>query len=252
MSKSIQVKTDWHPSPNFNDRKFHESRGRAPDMLLLHYTGMVSGVAALDRLCDAAAQVSAHYLVFEDGRIAAMVDEAHRAWHAGVGHWAGETDINSCSVGIEIVNPGHELGYPDFAEAQIDSVIALSREIIERQQIKATRVLAHSDIAPLRKADPGEKFPWDKLAAAKVGHWVPPVELLDGPVLKLGDRGDGVAELQFQLADYGYGIVVDGQYGEVTEAFVTAFQRHFRPAQVDGLADLSTVGTLRLLREARP
>ena len=246
MSKSTQVKTDWRPSPNFNDRK-----DGAADMLLLHYTGMSSGEAALDRLCDASAQVSAHYLVFEDGRVVAMVEEAKRAWHAGVAHWAGETDINSRSIGIEIVNPGHDLGYPAFPDAQIASVIDLSRDIVARHHIKPVRVLAHSDVAPLRKADPGEKFPWDALAAAGVGHWVAPVEALNGPVLKMGDRGDGVAELQFQLADYGYGIVVDGQYGEVTAAFVTAFQRHFRPGLVSGAADFSTVGTLRLLRDAR-
>lgn len=220
-------------------------------MLLLHYTGMVSGAAALDRLCDASAQVSAHYLVFEDGRVVAMVDEAARAWHAGVAHWAGESDINSRSIGIEIVNPGHELGYPDFPPAQIESVIALSQSIIAQWGIQPARVLAHSDVAPSRKADPGEKFPWDRLAAAQVGHWLPPVELLDGPVLKVGDRGAAVSELQFQLADYGYGIVVDGQYGDMTKAVVTAFQRHFRPSLVDGQADLSTVGTLRLLRDAR-
>ena len=246
MLMSIRDKITQRPSPNFNDRQ-----GGPADMLLMHYTGMESGEGALDRLCDAAAQVSAHYLVFEDGRIVSMVDEDKRAWHAGVANWAGEMDINSRSIGIEIVNPGHEFGYPDFPVAQMTAVNALSQDIVARLNIAATRVLAHSDVAPGRKADPGEKFPWAALAGLSVGHWVAPVELINGPVMAMGDRGDNVAELQFQLADYGYGIVVDGQFGAMTAAVVTAFQRHFRPERVDGAADLSTVGTLRLLRDAR-
>lgn len=234
------------PSPNHNERV-----GGAADMLLLHYTGMETGEGALERLCDPAAQVSAHYLVFEDGRIVSMVDEDRRAWHAGVASWGGESDINSRSIGIEIVNPGHELGYPDFPDMQIEAVTVLAADIVGRRNIAAARVLAHSDVAPGRKADPGEKFPWGRLAQAGVGHWVPPIEPLEGPVLGLGDRGDQISELQFQLADFGYGIAVDGCFGEVTANVVTAFQRHFRPAQVDGAADLSTVGTLRLLRDAR-
>lgn len=243
---SILDKIQVQASPNHNERV-----GGAADMLLLHYTGMETGEGALARLCDPAAQVSAHYLVFEDGRIVSMVDEERRAWHAGVASWAGEADINSRSIGIEIVNPGHELGYPDFPDAQIDAVAALSADLVERHSISAPRVLAHSDVAPGRKADPGEKFPWRLLAEAGVGHWVEPVEPIDGPVLNVGDRGDQVAELQYQLADYGYGISVDGWFGDVTAQVVTAFQRHFRPSRVDGAADLSTVGTLRLLRDAR-
>ncbi|MCE7999395.1 MAG: N-acetylmuramoyl-L-alanine amidase [Rhodobiaceae bacterium] len=243
---SILDKIQSVPSPNHNERV-----GGAADMLLLHYTGMETGEGALERLCDPAAQVSAHYLVFEDGRIVCMVDEGRRAWHAGVASWAGEADINSRSIGIEIVNPGHELGYPDFPDAQIEAVTALAGDIVSRRDIAAVRVLAHSDVAPDRKADPGEKFPWGRLAEAGVGHWVPPIEPMEGPVLGLGDRGDQISELQFQLADFGYGIAVDGWFGEVTANVVTAFQRHFRPAQVDGAADLSTVGTLRLLRDAR-
>lgn len=243
---SLQDKIHTQLSPNYNERQ----DGPA-DMLLLHYTGMETGEGALARLCDPEAQVSAHYLVFEDGRIVSMVDETRRAWHAGVASWAGDTDINSRSIGIEIVNPGHDLGYPDFPNVQIDAVTALSADIIQRCGIVGARVLAHSDVAPGRKADPGEKFPWDVLAEAGVGHWVPSVEQLEGPVLSLGDRGDMVTELQFQLADYGYGISVDGWFGDVTAEVVTAFQRHFRPEKVDGVADLSTVGTLRLLRDAR-
>jgi len=241
---SLQDRITHRPSPNYNERQ-----GGPPDILLFHYTGMESGVGALDRLCDEHSQVSAHYLVFEDGSIVSMVEESHRAWHAGVAEWKGVTDINSRSIGIEIVNPGHDLGYPDFPELQIEAVSVLARDIVSRRGLTGFRVLAHSDVAPGRKADPGEKFPWARLAAEGVGHWVAPVELMEGPVLSLGDRGDGVAELQFQLADYGYGIVVDGRYGAGTAAVGTAFQRHFRPDTVDGVGDLSTVATLRLLRD---
>ncbi len=243
---SILDKIQSQPSPNHNERI-----GGPADMLLLHYTGMETGEGALQRLCDPSAQVSAHYLVFEDGRIVSMVDEERRAWHAGVSSWAGDADINSRSIGIEIVNVGHDLGYPDFPSAQIEAVTALAVDIVGRHEIAAARVLGHSDVAPGRKADPGEKFPWAHLAEAGVGHWIEPVDAIEGPVLSLGDRGDQVSELQFQLADYGYGIAVDGWFGDVTADVVTAFQRHFRPTLVDGVADLSTVGTLRLLRDAR-
>lgn len=241
---STRGKIEQRPSPNFNDRQ-----GGPADMLLLHYTGMETGDGALERLCDEAAQVSAHYLVYEDGRIIQMVAEEKRAWHAGVASWMGETDINSRSIGIEIVNPGHDLGYPAFPDAQVLAVTALSKDIVGRHSLLPYRVLGHSDVAPGRKADPGEKFPWDRLAAEGVGLWVPPVELMNGPKLSAGDRGDRVSELQFQLADFGYGIIVDGAFGDQTQAIVTAFQRHFRPALVDGIADVSTVSTLRLLRE---
>jgi N-acetylmuramoyl-L-alanine amidase len=232
------------PSPN------HEERRAPIDMLLLHYTGMETGEAARARLCDANAKVSAHYIVEEDGRVLRLVPEERRAWHAGVASWGGQSDINSCSIGIEIVNGGHDFGYPDFADPQIAAVEALCLDILARHEIAPARVLGHSDVAPERKADPGEKFPWARLAKAGIGHWVAPQDIVDGPVLQRGDRGDTVAELQFQLADYGYGIEVLGVFDAKTEAVVKAFQRHFRPAQVDGIADVSTVATLRLLRDA--
>lgn len=231
------------PSPNFNERP----AGRPVDILLLHYTGMESAEGAASRLCDPAAKVSAHYLVEEDGKITRMVPEHLRAWHAGVGHWAGETDINGCSIGIEIVNGGHDFGCPPYPDAQMDAVEALCLEILSRHPIPARRVLAHSDIAPTRKADPGEWFDWARLARAGIGVWVEPEPLAEGPVLQEGDRGDTVAELQYMLADYGYGLEVLGRYDEATKAVVTAFQRHFRPAKADGVADLSTVATLRRL-----
>ncbi|MEQ8269031.1 MAG: N-acetylmuramoyl-L-alanine amidase [Parvibaculum sp.] len=234
------------PSPNFNERP----AGRAVDMLLLHYTGMESGEAAASRLCDPAAKVSAHYLVEEDGKITRMVPEHLRAWHAGVGHWAGETDINGCSIGIEIVNGGHDFGCPPYPDAQMAAVEALCLDILSRHPIPAWRVLAHSDVAPVRKSDPGEWFDWARLARAGVGVRVDPESFVEGPVLQEGDRGDTVAELQYMLADFGYGLEVLGRYDEATKAVVTAFQRHFRPERVDGVADLSTIATLRRLLEA--
>ena len=237
---------DERLSPNCDERP----AGRAVDILLLHYTGMASTAAALDRLCDPAAKVSAHYLVNESGRITRMVPEQRRAWHAGVGHWAGESDINGCSIGIEIGNGGHDFGSPPYPDIQMAAVEALCRDILTRHPIPRARVLGHSDIAPARKSDPGEWFDWARLARAGIGLWVQPEPLVEGPSLSLGDRGDSVAELQFLLADYGYGLEVLGRYDAATQAVVTAFQRHFRPARVDGVADLSTVATLRRLADA--
>ena len=177
------------PSPNFGERK----DGRRPDMIVLHYTGMLDAAAALDRLRTPASQVSSHYFVFEDGRVIQMVQESKRAWHAGVALWAGETDINSCSIGIEIANPGHEFGYRDFPKRQIAAVTALCRGILTRNTIPSARVLGHSDVAPARKQDPGEKFPWRILHDSGVGHWVKPAKITDGPLQALGDRGDAVA-----------------------------------------------------------
>ncbi len=234
------------PSPNFNERP----EGRAVDILLLHYTGMASAEEAATRLCDPAAKVSSHYMVDEGGAITRMVPEHFRAWHAGAGTWAGDTDINGCSIGIEIANGGHDFGCPPYPEAQMRAVEALCLDILSRHPIPPRRVLGHSDIAPTRKADPGEWFDWARLARAGVGVWLEPEPLIEGPVLQNGDRGDTVAELQYLLADYGYGLEVLGRYDETTKAVVTAFQRHFRPQKVDGVADLSTVATLRRLLEA--
>ena len=231
-------------SPNHNDRK------SAIDMIVLHYTGMRSGEEALARLTDPASHVSSHYLVDEDGRIDQLVPEAQRAWHAGLASWKGTIDINSCSIGIEIVNPGHEYGYRDFPAVQIDAVIALCHDIIARHDIPAARVLAHSDVAPARKQDPGEKFPWDRLAAAGIGLWAEPSPLREGTTLKPDDRGPQVAELQRALARFGYAADITHLYDKPTAEIVTAFQRHFRPARVDGIADRSTFATLQRLLTA--
>jgi N-acetylmuramoyl-L-alanine amidase len=234
-------------SPNHDER-----RGRRhPDVIVVHYTGMASAQAALERLCgiggDLEPSVSAHYFVHEDGRIVQCVPEARRAWHAGVSCWEGEEDINSRSIGIEIANPGHDFGYPDFPEPQIRQVIGLCRDIVGRHSIRADRVLAHSDVAPSRKQDPGEKFPWARLFEAGIGHWVAPTPIAAGPVLKPGDRSAGVSQLQGFLAEYGYGLNPTGFYGDSTRDVVAAFQRHFRPARVDGIADGSTLDTLERL-----
>jgi N-acetylmuramoyl-L-alanine amidase len=242
------IVSDVVPSPN------HDERKDAPDMILLHYTGMSTGDAALQRLCSVKSKVSAHYVVFEDGRIVQCVPEDRRAWHAGVSFWAGETDINSASIGIEIVNPGHELGYTHFPRRQIAAVISLCRSIIVRRgPFKADRVLAHSDVAPTRKQDPGEKFPWDLLSASGVGHWVRPAALdIGGVTIKPGEEGEAVTRMQRAFKDYGYGIKETGEYDDLTRDVITAFQRHFRPARVDGIADPSTMLTLRALTETRP
>ncbi|HZT25905.1 MAG TPA: N-acetylmuramoyl-L-alanine amidase [Pseudolabrys sp.] len=244
------IVTEVVPSPNHDERK----DGRAPDMILLHYTGMQSGEAALRRLCTAESKVSAHYVVFEDGRIVQCVPEAWRAWHAGVSCWAGETDINSSSIGIEIVNPGHEFGYRDFPLRQIAAVISLCRSILTRRgPISADRVLGHSDVAPARKQDPGERFPWQLLSESGIGHWVRPAPLdLDGQSYRRGDSGEAITRMQRALHSYGYELSESGTFDEATHNVVVAFQRHFRPARVDGIADPSTLLTLRALIETRP
>jgi N-acetylmuramoyl-L-alanine amidase len=232
------------PSPN------HDARTTQVDILLLHYTGMQSGEAACERLCDADAKVSSHYLVYEDGRIDQLVPEARSAWHAGVASWKGETDVNARSIGIEIVNPGHEYGYRDFPGAQIDAVIALCRDIVARHAIPPARVLAHSDVAPARKQDPGERFPWGRLAAAGIGLWIEPTPIGGGDTLGPAQRGEDITMLQSMLAKLGYAAELTGFYDDHTRAIVTAFQRHFRPARVDGIADRSTIETLRRLLTA--
>jgi N-acetylmuramoyl-L-alanine amidase len=221
-------------------------------MILLHYTGMRSAEVALERLCEHGSEVSTHYFVFEDGRTVQCVAEAERAWHAGEAWWAGETDINSCSIGIEIVNPGPDWGYTDFPTAQVDAVIALCRDIAGRRAIAPHRILGHSDVAPARKRDPGEKFPWARLAAAGVGHWVAPAPVGEaGEALKLDDSGAAVRALQAQLATYGYQVDATGSFDAQTQDAVAAFQRHFRPARVDGIADASTRTTLAKLLATR-
>ena len=229
------------PSPNFNDRK------HKVDMLVLHYTGMESGEAALTRMCDPAAEVSAHYMVWEDGRITQLVAEDKRAWHAGVSLWQGHTDLNSRSVGIEIVNGGHDVPLtdgtlPPYPDVQIDALTALCKGILSRHAIPASRVVAHSDIAPARKTDPGEHFPWARLAAEGIGLWPSSAPLsLDESSLMPGDSGPAVSDLQNMLREIGYGLEANGTYDETTRLVINAFQRRYVPAQITGAADPETL-----------
>ena len=232
-------------SPNHGGRRAL----KAPDCVILHYTGMPTGEAALKQLLDPASEVSAHYLVWEDGRIDQLVAEDRRAWHAGRSLWKGVTDMNSASIGVEIVNPGHDGGSPPFPEPQIAAVIALTRDLCGRWRIPPERVLAHSDVAPSRKRDPGEAFPWDKLWRGGVGWWTEPAPLTGGPIFGHEEEGPPVRALQAMLALYGYAIELTGIYDRQTGAVVAAFQRHFRPARVDGEADRSTITTLKALIE---
>jgi N-acetylmuramoyl-L-alanine amidase len=230
------------PSPNFNQRV------APPDMIVLHYTGMQTGEAALERLCDPEAKVSSHYLVEEDGRVFGLVAEERRAWHAGVSFWKGETDVNARSIGIEIVNPGHEWGYRPFPEVQVEAVIALVADIRGRWTIPDALILGHSDVAPERKEDPGELFPWRRLHEAGHGLWAEP-PIPPGDPLSEGDEGVGVFALQAALTRLGYDSAPSGQYDAATRKIVTAFQRHWAPHRTDGVADGETrarlMGVLR-------
>lgn len=225
------------PSPNHGPRR----RGASVDMLVLHYTGMKTLEAALDRLCDPKAAVSAHYLVARDGRVFRLVDEGRRAWHAGVSYWGGERDVNGRSIGIELENPGHQFGYRPFPAKQIRALIALARGILKRHRIPQHRVLGHSDVAPRRKIDPGEKFPWRALAKAGIGYWPKPARAKAAP---------DTAAVQRALAAYGYEIEATGKIDAPTRAVVAAFQRHFRPRRMDGKIDAATAVLAEALTRA--
>lgn len=244
FTADTQCKYTIQPAVNFGER----ADGFKIDILLLHYTGMESGDAALDWLCREESGVSCHYFVYEDGRIFQLVPEAKRAWHAGKSYWQGEVDTNSRSIGIEIVNSGHSAEYPEFPEKQIESVIELCRDILKRNpDIKPNNVLAHSDVAPGRKRDPGEKFPWSLLYENGVGHLAIPSGKLRGGFLQLGDSGEPVAALQAMLSLYGYGIEISGNYDQKTHDCIYAFQQHFRQSIVDGVADGETLSLLNEL-----
>lgn len=232
------------PSPNFNARE----GVLGPDILVMHYTGMKSCAEAVARLTDAASKVSAHYTVDEDGTVYRHVAEEMRAWHAGVSSWRGLSDVNTRAIGIEIVNPGHEFGYRPFPDVQIVAVIELGRAIAQRHRIPPRNVVAHSDVAPDRKEDPGELFPWKRLAQAGLGLWVEAQDSGEA-ALALGATGERVTGLQGALARYGYGVQATGVFDNFTRLTVVAFQRHFRPARFDGVADGETQAILRALME---
>jgi N-acetylmuramoyl-L-alanine amidase len=218
------------PSPNY------DVRGEVT-YILLHYTGMVEG--ALERLCDLNAKVSAHYLVDKAGRVTQMVQEKHRAWHAGISYWKGARDLNALSIGIEIENMGHEHGYHDYPDMQIMAVIKLCEDIQTRHKIED--ILAHSDVAPTRKQDPGEKFPWEKFNVPLSA----PIK--QGISYRLGDEGPPIQGLQLLFSRFGYDLPLTGVYDAQTKSVITAFQRHYRREKVDGIADSSTIETLRHL-----
>ena len=254
------MKIEAHPSPNFNDRKY------PIDMLVFHYTGMETGQEALNRMCDSDAEVSAHYMIWEDGRVVQLVGEDKRAWHAGVSSWQGDDDLNSRSIGIEIVNGGHDWpladgDLPPYPDAQIEALIALCLGILERWEIPAHRIVGHSDIAPTRKADPGEHFPWSRLARAGIGVW--PLSLTEaakdaervrstahqwvGNGLAPGNTKKAVLRLQTMLSGIGYAIDVTGIYDPATEQVVRTFQRRWVRDNVTGVADLRTLRMLGLI-----
>ncbi|MFN3912558.1 N-acetylmuramoyl-L-alanine amidase [Hyphomonas sp.] len=231
------MRLEHSPSPN------HDARRHKVDLLVLHYTGMQSGQAALDRMRDPEAKVSAHYMVWEDGRIVQLVEDSRRAWHAGVSSWNGDDDLNSRSIGIEIVNGGHDFplpggALPPYPDVQIDAVISLAQTLVTRHDIPQSRVVAHSDIAPKRKIDPGEHFPWPRLAAAGIGLW--PEEASGAGCVWMGGDPGG---LNRQLGAIGYDI------SDVSAA-LRAFQRRFLPDAVTGLADARTLRRLAHVAEA--
>ncbi|MCP4329384.1 MAG: N-acetylmuramoyl-L-alanine amidase [Alphaproteobacteria bacterium] len=229
MSRTGAKKIDrWSPN--------HGPRVSNPvDILLLHYTGMERAADALDRLTDAETGVSAHYMIDEDGTVYRLVAEERRAWHAGRSCWAGEADINSRSIGIELVNPGHEFGYRPFPQAQIAALIDLAGEIIARHPIPRWRVLGHSDVAPSRKLDPGEMFDWPGLAAAGIGVWPQDV---DTSAVDLAAAAD-------DLAAFGYCMSGGGDRAQTVTDSVVAFQRHYRPRRIDGEIDGETAALAR-------
>jgi len=233
------------PSPNF------DARTAPPSVVVLHYTGMRTGEEAIARLCDPEAKVSAHYVVEEDGRIFRLVPEERRAWHAGASFWRGRRNVNGDSIGIEIVNPGHEFGYRPFPDAQIASVIELVKDIRTRWTIEDRDIVGHADVAPARKEDPGELFPWKRLAEAGHGLWVEAPAAPGAPVGE-GEEGAAVFALQAGFTRLGYDLLPpSGKFDGDTAAVVRAFQRHWRPERVDGIADGETRARLiALLRLA--
>lgn len=236
-----------HPSPNFDERNCR----RPVDMVVLHYTGMPTAAAALQRLTDPQSKVSSHYMIDEDGTIYRLVPEDKRAWHAGLAFWRGVRDVNARSIGIELVNPGHEFGYREFPVVQLDALIALLKDIASRYEIMPGNYVGHSDVAPTRKEDPGELFPWRRLHAAGFGRWWTDdfKVFQNAPVLRAGERGGAVLELQVALDKIGYAIEGSGIYDPHTEAAVRAFQRHWRPHQVDGVSDPETTSLIHHIAE---
>ena len=226
-----------HPSPN------HDERPGEVDVLILHYTGMKSAQEAIDRLCDPEAKVSSHYVVDEDGAVLRLVPEERRAWHAGVSYWRGHSALNGRSIGIEIVNPGHEWGYREFPALQMAAVCDLCLSVLARHRIPARNVVAHSDVAPDRKEDPGEKFGWEDLARNGVGLWPTGVpDLGTGGAIR---DAAGLRPVRSALAQVGYQVAPEGALDPGLATVLRAFQRHWRQEAVTGQADVGTVARLK-------
>lgn len=225
-----------HPSPN------HDARACAISHIILHYTDMENADAALARLSDAQAKVSAHYFIHRNGQIMQLVEDSRRAWHAGVSYWRGETDINSASLGIELDHAGHDAAgqMAPFAQPQMDALYALLAMLVERHALDPRHIWGHSDIAAGRKIDPGEAFDWRALAQAGFGLWLDDVKIENVPPIALGSTDKAVQPLQKALAAFGYQITADGVFGEATQKTIKAFQRHFRPTKINGIADAET------------
>ncbi|OGT69682.1 MAG: hypothetical protein A3J38_07590 [Gammaproteobacteria bacterium RIFCSPHIGHO2_12_FULL_45_9] len=202
-------------SPNWDERT------RPIDMVLLHYTDMKSAQKAMDCLKNPLSRVSCHYVIDEEGQVYRLVQEEKRAWHAGESFWQGQTDLNSSSIGIELVNPGHSCGYTPFPDSQIEALIVLLSEIQSRWKISPSRILGHSDVAPRRKQDPGHLFPWKYLHQKGFGLW--PVEGKEA----YGDVKEGLCKIGYETISLPHTLM--------------AFQRHFRPYKIDGIADKETL-----------
>lgn len=233
------------PSPNFDERTLPIS------MLVLHYTGMENGAAALSRMCEASSKVCAHYMVEEDGQIFQLADEKHRAWHAGLSSWAGETNVNSASIGIEIVNGGHDYGLPEFPAVQISAVVRLCQDVLKRHDIDPMNIVAHSDIAPGRKQDPGEKFPWHELSRQGIGYWPKPVSQDQRVLFEIGARDRGISVIQSGLAYIGYGVEITGVLDAQTRVALEALQRRYRSDVIDGNVDVQSLEIVTNLANAK-
>lgn len=229
-------------SPNFDKRP----KGVEPSIIVLHYTGMGSALEAMEALCDKTAKVSCHYFIDEDGSITQLVKDDKRAWHAGTSFWNGLTDVNAHSIGIELVNPGHEYGYRPFTENQTLAVIEVCQDLIQKYNIPAYNIVGHSDVAPERKNDPGELFDWKRLAANGIGLWPEPTKA-DFAEAEEIIRNDYA--LQHMLQDYGYSPLA--AYVDL----VTAYHRHFcpekfnageKPDEADKTSAASLIALLRL------
>jgi N-acetylmuramoyl-L-alanine amidase len=248
---------DWVPSVNFNERRptvdlCGAGEGKNPvvkiDLLLLHYTATPTNDYALQLLTTPEGGVSSHYLIDGQGRIIQIVAEKHRAWHAGEAEWAGEADINSCSIGIEIQNQGAALErVPAYGVAQMAAVTELCADIVKRHKIRPNRILGHSDVAPHRKQDPGAHFDWARLAKRGIGLWLDPNEFTDNKCPDLQEAS--LIDLQNKFVAIGYGLEITGELDQRTFQVITAFQRHYRPSRVDGKLDFQTIRLVDQLLE---